>query len=612
MRSTLKFFFRHYVFWFVVFIFFRILFTASLYPFHHDVSFHDLAFTLFAGFRLDISTASYFAFVPFVFAIIAAFTDNSRIFSFLRFYYLLLILAVILLSIANILVYRSWGTLLNSRGLAFAAQPKEMLASVTTMQLFFYLGIIGLLFILIKKLYMNYVHAAFLEITGTLPRKLIMLVLLFPILGIGLRGGLQLIPVNESAAVFSSNRDLNQAAINNIWYLVHNLRQSKRDSGNPYVWMKNSEAAGLIDNLFLKDNRVHTKFLNGGSKPNIVILLLESWTADIIEPMGGEKNVTPQFTRLCKEGLLFTSVYSSGFRTDQALVSVLSGFPAQPNRSIIRFPDKSPKLPSVAERLVENGYHTSFYYGGEIEFSNMNSYLLSSGFSRTISEDDFSEDMRNSKWGAHDQYVLEKQGRELGSEIQPFLSVLLTLSTHEPFEVPVETPFNDNDDADKFRKSAWYTDKCLGEYFDSIRNKSWCQNTVFILMADHGHMLPRKRDYLDPAIRRIPVLVWSPLLMPEYKGTSNPVLGNQNDIAATLLAELGLDHRDFHWSNDLLNPKRNNFAYLNQDAAITWLTDKDTCVVPLEPGVENVRKNGSSCNNAKAYLQHLYGTFLAY
>lgn len=193
--------------------------------------------------------------------------------------------------------------------------------------------------------------------------------------------------------------------------------------------------------------------------------MLESWTADIIEPMGGLSGVSPFFSELCKDGLLFTGVYSSGFRTDQAMVSVISGFPAQPNKSIIRFPDKTQKLPALSRTFRDAGYHTSFFYGGELGFANMKSYLLSSGFEHITGKDFFPDNAMNSKWGAHDGIVLQHQLKVLDTVAEPFFSVLLTLSTHEPFEVPVQTPYNGSSEAELFKKAAWYTDACLKTFF---------------------------------------------------------------------------------------------------------------------------------------------------
>ena len=242
----------------------------------------------------------------------------------------------------------------------------------------------------------------------------------------------------------------------------------------------------------------------------------------------------------------------------------------------------------------------------------MNNYLIASGFDKTISIDDFDSDKRNSKWGVHDEFILSRHISDLRKEKEPFFSTLLTLSTHEPFEVPIATPYTGSSDPELFKKAAWYTDYCLAKYFEQVRQSSWYNNTIFILMADHGHHLPLKREYVDPAARKIPVLIWSPLLKPELKGTVNNTIGNQNDVAATLLAELQIPHAQFEWSNDLLNPDRKNFAYLSLDVAITWLNGKKSIIVPLEGGIKQNAAEIADQDTAKAYLQHLYTTFLAY
>ncbi len=611
MKTTLVAFVKHYIFWFLVFILFRVIFLFSAVG-SNTIFPSELIQSLVAGYKLDWSTASYFAILPWLFTLVLIGGADKFVLNSLRIYYGLLILIVIVLSLSNIIIYKYWGTLLNSRGLAYVAQPREMLASVTTLQLVFIIAIVILAFAGIKKFYNRFLHVAYEKINGTVLQRSVAAVMLLPLLMIGIRGGLQLIPVNESAATFSAHRVLNQAAINNIWYLGHNVMQSGLKQENPYQWMTDQEAQDLVEKLITNDSAGTKKIFDLKKPPNVVLILLESWTADVIEPLGGIKGVTPGFSKLAKEGLLFTNIYSSGFRTDQALVSVLSGFPSQPNNSIIRFPDKTTKLPSITTDLKKQGYATSFYYGGELGFANMNSYLVASGFEKIVSINDFESNQYNSKWGAHDQYVFDKQFHDLNKKKQPFFSTLLTLSTHEPFEVPVQTPFTDSSEPELFKKSAWYTDQCLTAYFEKVKKTKWFENTIFILVADHGHRLPMKRDYFDPLLRKIPLLVWSPLLKPEFAGAANDALGAQHDLAATLLNSLEIPAGNYEWSNNLLDSNRVSFAYLSLDMAVTWLEDTTFTIIPLEAGLPGYNADLPAQKPGKAYLQHLYTTFLSY
>jgi phosphoglycerol transferase MdoB-like AlkP superfamily enzyme len=240
----------------------------------------------------------------------------------------------------------------------------------------------------------------------------------------------------------------------------------------------------------------------------------------------------------------------------------------------------------------------------------MKTYLLSGGFNQLTGKDDFPSDAMNSKWGAHDGVVLSRQTAELDTVSEPFFSVLLTLSTHEPFEVPVTTPFNGAGEPELFKKAAWYTDLSLREYFTSIQSKKWFDNTIFVLVADHGHRLPLDRAYEDPKIRRIPLLIWSPLLADSLKGKTIEATGTQHDIPATLLQQLGIGHTQYYWSNDLLQTPRNNYAYQSLDESMIWITPGDTLVLPLD-GKGQSDQDGNE-RDARAFLQTLYRQFISF
>ncbi len=611
MRNTISFFLRHYLFWLLFFIAFKAAFLMMLLPFDNSIPVSEILTSLAAGYRLDLSVASYLVVIPVLLYLLKIAGNHSFFIKGLHIYYALIIPAALIICVANMIVYQYWGTLINNRAVSFLANPKEMLASASNIML---LGVtIGLttFSVLLYRIFRKGVIHVANKIEDSVVSGIISMALLVPVVVIALRGGLQLIPVNESAAVYSLHPKLNQAAINPVWYLGHNLRQSGLTEKNPYHFTDSVSAQKITAELLHKSLNDTTAFFNFSHKPNVIIILLESWTADIIEPLGGIKGVTPNFNRLASNGILFSSIYSSGFRTDQALVSVLSGFPSQPKNSIIRFPAKVASLPSLGATLKNYGYTNSFYYGGETGFANMNSYLINSGFHKIISIDDFPSGQRNSKWGVHDGYLFEKHLKDMAESTRPFFSTLLTLSTHEPFEVPIATPFNLQSEPELFKKSAWYTDKCLGDYFEAASKSAWFQNTVFIIMADHGHRLPLNRDYFDPASRRIPLLIYSAALRNEFRGKQIQTLANQHDVAPTLLNQLQIPDTAFKWSVSITDPERNSFVYLSLDMAITWKNERETVIIPFEPGYEIFEGEQTCRDTARAYLQHLYSTFIA-
>lgn len=506
-------------------------------------------------------------------------------------------------------LYRSWGTLINRRALTFLADPVEMLASLTTSMLISSLFAVGLLSLFLIKILQS------INIAGSYPEKknsikIISIIVCIGALILGIRGGWQLIPINESNATFSTKTLLNDAAINPLWHLMNNISKSKLTDKNPYEEMSPANAAEIRKALYISQNCGQN--LLKSNRPNIVLLLLESYTSDLIEDFGGEKNTAPFLSSLCDSSLIFTNIYSSGRRTDQALPSIFGGFPAQPNYSVMRFTEKAASLPSLSKQLANEGYHLSFYYGGETGFSNMGAYLHSNGFEKIISKDDFPSENMNSKWGAHDEFVLAKQIQDLSKEKEPFFSALLTLTSHEPFEIPHGSYFPTDNEPNRFRNAARYTDESLKQYFEKVKTQSWFNNTIFILVADHGHILPNQRDYFDVLSHKIPLILYGPALKEEYIGKKINSTGGQNDLATTLLKQLNLPHHEFQWSFDLTDTCMHRFAYVDLDESLGWINDSGSFTYHHHQKPKRIYNitDSSEFIKAIAYRQELYRTFL--
>ncbi len=614
MVKALQFFIRYVLFWLFYFAFFRSVFYVLDYSSEHvSNKLIQYPLVLFHSVRLDFSTIGYVSVIPLILFFLNGFVYHKvwkKIVGVLTVI-LLGLFSVILIS--NIFLYQSWGTLLNSRALGFISDPAEIIASLTTIELVASLFSIVALVIVFKKIFNKMVQPYFINPASSILTKIATDILFVFFTALMMRGGWQQIPINESAAYFSNDVRLNHIATNPVWFLGHNIKQAQDTDENTYKFFSDKEATALVEKLFHKNNLKDTINILKVTRPNVVFIIVESYTADLIRSLGGDQTTAPNFEKLFRDGLLFTNIYSSGFRTDQAFVSVLSGFPAQPDKSIIRYPEKTRFLPSLPAVMEKQGYTTSFYYGGELGFSNLYSYLVNCGFDKIIGKNDFQSSQFNSKWGAHDEYVLNRQLNDLSTMKQPFFSVLMTLTSHEPYESPIATPFTGSDPPSKFRSVAWYTDKCLGEYFDEAKQQSWYANTLYIIVADHGHLLPKERTFTDPAVRHIPLLITGGALKDEYRNKKVSVTGNQNDIASTFLNQMELPDSTFVWSNDLLNSQRKNFAYLCMDDYIGWVTDKG-------PVLYNVRENKVSLqkrcecpfdvNTTKAYLQKLYRDFL--
>ncbi|MGR6088749.1 MAG: LTA synthase family protein [Arcticibacter sp.] len=609
MLKQLRFAFAHFLFWLIVFAVFRVfmlILTARAADFNLFQG--DTLGVFWQGIRLDLSTASYLFVLPLLLLPFVGSALHNHVLKVTKGYYSIILAITTILLSANLAIFHFWGTLLNVRALEFVVYPKEMLASVSNLQIALISGFIFAVWWALSRIRRRILDGALSALPSNSIHAIWGFLLLLPISFTCIRGGWNLIPINEASAAYSSNNKLNNIALNPIWFLGNNILKSGFSNGNPYEMLTDAKAKQVTDELLENPVALSPDSLLNNPKCNVVLIMLESWTADVIEPLGGIKGVTPFFSLLANDGLLFTQTYSSGFRTDQGLTSILSGFPSIPNKSIIKFIDKTQQLPSLGRIFADAGYQSRFYYGGELGFANMNNFLLQSGFNERTEVNEFQESQRNSKWGAHDEYLFERLLSDHAEQENPFFSVVLTLSTHEPFETPRPTPFGMKSEADRFKGAAWYTDQSLKQFFDVAASRSWYKNTLFILVADHGHRLPLNRDYFEPASRRIPVLFYGEPLNQAFRGKTIDRVSSQHDLATTLMWMTQRGESKFKWSRNMFGDPANGFAYLNQDQAITWITSTDTTRIQLHQDAPS--PNNTRTQQAWAYLQNLYRTFL--
>jgi phosphoglycerol transferase MdoB-like AlkP superfamily enzyme len=330
---------------------------------------------------------------------------------------------------------------------------------------------------------------------------------------------------------------------------------------------------------------------------------LESFGAVIAEPLDGKKGVAPNLTEFCEEGILFDHFYSNSFRTDRGLVSVLSGYPAQAAASIMKYPQKTQTLPAIPKTLGRNGYSRELFYGGDIDFTNMRSYFFGCCEMEQITSDvDFPLKDRMTKWGAPDHVVIDAFAERLQNPHlpQPFFKMALTLSSHEPFEVP----FHKFDDP--FLNSIAYTDSCLGDFVEKFKKTPYWNNTLIILVPDHGPGYPRNIEIFNPKRYRIP-MIWLGGAV-KQPAVIHPV-GSQMDLAATLLSQLNMKHDDFIFSKNMLNPASPHFAFYNFVNGFGWVDSTGNVVYDHDAGkvtVCNSPDADSLIVKGKAYSQYLY------
>lgn len=620
MLKSLFVFTRFFLFWILFFFLERLLFLVYFSDRLTNIGFGEIAITFLFALRLDASMIAYLSVIPLIVYLVLLFLPRCKFPENIGKYYVLFFVFIFsIISIFNLNLYREWGSKINYRALDLAFNStKEAIASGSSSPILLSLSVLfGISFasVFLAKKTIDFEIKDHLEpLWKKAGTALMMLVLLF----LAIRGGWQLSPINQSMAYFSNETVLNHAAVNTEWNLIHDILNNKYGKDNPYKYYPEEEAKKIVAELYAKPNGKNVKALNF-ERPNVVIIIMESFTAELVGSLGGEKGVTPNFDKLSTDGILFENIYAAAGRTDKGVMATLSAFPSQAIRSIMKQNSKQEKLPGIAQEFKLNAYATSFYYGGESEFFNMKSYVLSHGYQTLIDNYSFDKKDMNSKWGAYDEKVFSKQLADMDQVKQPFFSTILTLTNHEPFDLPVEKRFKGEQIEDKFRSTSFYADSCLGAYLSSAKKKPWYKNTLFVVVADHSHRLPANLTEFDPKRYRIPLLFFGDVIKTEFKGTRINKFGSQTDLAASLLNQLNMPSNRYSWSKDLFNPETPGFAFFNWDNGFGFAT-KDQIIsfdnvgknIIMRKNIANPKIDKNLVRYGKAHMQEVFQQYLDY
>lgn len=560
MFSHTWFIIRYWILWIIFFELARIAFLLKNFNETKALGFTGIQ-TLRFGLRMDMSMAAYIT-IPVALLVLLSVFFNFFTKAFIyKLYSGIILFFILLIVIIDMSAFKAWGFRLDASPLKYLKSPKEAWASVFHFPIFWgtVLFIFGFMLILwaVNKFISKGIKFIYPPVNKIL--SFIFVLLLMGLFIIPLRGGIQLAPINQSTVYFSQSNFANLAAINAPWNFMFSLNHNTESGVNPYQYIKQNEATSIINNLFLAENKNQLFIdLKKHPSPNIILIVWESLTSKAIGLKKNGQPIIPGFDSIKKEGIYFSNIYSSGDRTDKGIVAVLSGYPSQPTTSIIKIPAKASRLPMISNVFSQKGYNTSFYYGGELEFANIKAYLLHGSFNKLVSVNDFEEKDKNSKWGAHDGVVMKRILSDLGKTPSPFFSTWLTLSSHEPFETPVSSVLQGDDDESLFLNSLHYTDSVLFEFIQQCKKQTWWDNTIILIVADHGHRLPPTGKKVDDF--QIPLLL--------VGGAINSVkeinkIGSQTDLPAILLSQLGHDKSAFTWSRNILDSSVKPLGYFS-------------------------------------------------
>lgn len=619
MFKSLIFFARFFIFWLLFFAIDKFIFLFIFHKKLRNIPLTEKIASFYHALRLDLSMTAYIAIVPLFVFIYWYLTKKPTVnIKWVSIYNKILVVIFSILSVINFNIYREWGSKVNVRALSFAIDtPNEAFASSASSPILLSISVLVILVgigfylnFLINKKQINFIKTPVLI-------KIITAIILLGINFLLIRGGIGVAPNNQSMAYFSKHEILNHASLNTEWNLISSILASKKTTKNPYVYFDQAIAEKEVAELYKVEKDTTISILKT-DRPNIVIFLLESFTADLTKTLGKEDGITPHFDSLINKGLLFSNIYAAGNRTDKGLVGTLTGFPTLGTGSIVKWPEKMQKIPAISQKLFNAGYQTSFFYGGESEFDNYKAFILGHSYQKLVDKNSFDKKDMNSKWGAYDGLVFNKQLEELNQAKQPFFSTILSLTNHEPFEVPGKAKFGTKDNIAKFKSTAFYTDSCINAYLNDVKKQSWYKNTLFVFIADHGHLLPKNNaEVFQPQRYHIPLLFYGDVIKDEFKGKKLDHVGSQQDLAATLLAQLKIPHQDFLWSKNLLNPYSKHFAFFTWDNGLGFINDDH--YITFDNTGKNIlynnkpqekEKTNANLKTGQSYLQAVYQQFI--
>ena len=540
MRQRLGYLIKYYLLTVVIFIAAKVGFMLMSGG-EHPFTMGDLFDVIWHGLSLDLSTALYVFALPFLCLIVSIWYPHDKFFRWiLRPYSALIAIAFALAFVADTSLYEFWGFKLDASCLQYLETPTEAMASVS-------IGYM-VLRILVIILLATFFTWAYWHINLKLPiihHRILATIaglITIPLIVIGIRGGLDESTTNIGQVYYSQNQFLNHSAVNPVFSFMASMEKTANYVPD-YSFMAESECAQLMEGFYFTDSTEPDTLLKT-QRPNVIVILLESCGGIFTEDIGKRSDIMPHLNRLTKEGVYFANFYANSYRTDRGTLCTWSGFPSFPRSSVMKMPEKTRLLPGIAQSLRKEGYHTTYLYGGDINFTNMRSYLVTIGFEQLHWMKDYSrEEQKSAEWGVRDDITFATLGNMVKQAQEPFLIGYSTLSSHEPWDVP--THRLDDEVLNAFN----YLDECIGNFIDDMKKSPQWDHLLVIMLPDHGFSylgVGEEHELHD----HVPML-WLGGAIKSPRRIEQ--LCNQTDLPATLLGQLGIAHDEYYFSLDVMS-----------------------------------------------------------
>lgn len=292
---------------------------------------------------------------------------------------------------------------------------------------------------------------------------------------------------------------------------------------------------------------------------NIVLIIMESFSAEFVGALGRDHGITPEFDKLAQQGLLFDRFFSNGTHTHQGMFASVACFPNLPGHEyLMQQPEGQERFSGLPTLLKQLGFNDVYVYNGDFAWDNQEGFFRNQGMSRFIGRDDFVDPVfTDATWGVSDQDMFDRALQELDRldrADRPFFAVLQTLSNHTPYALPEKLPVaavSGFGRLDEHLTAQRYSDWALGRFFAAAATAPWYADTLFAIVGDHGYSLDRQLTDIDLLRFHVPLLLLGPGIQETYGARSHTV-GTQTDIVPTMVSLLGRPFVHQCWGRDLL------------------------------------------------------------
>jgi phosphoglycerol transferase MdoB-like AlkP superfamily enzyme len=397
--------------------------------------------------------------------------------------------------------------------------------------------------------------------------KIINLAVLILLAVIFIRGGFQLKPMRPADAFLDDNSVSGYLVLNTPYNIIQSAAQ---DDINSFSFMTDDKAEEITRKMFAGSNEefIDSNYVflrkHAGNKPeknyNVVVIIMESWSALYSGSITGKKTYTPFFDSIAAKGMLYTNFFANGFRSVEALPSIFVSIPSVFNSPIISSSSEINKFRGIGSILKEEGYFTTFHHGAVTGSMGFNGFTKISGFDKYYGMEDYPDPDGNDNdgvWGIYDEPFFLKTANDISGFNEPFCSVIFSLSSHDPFKIPAERidMMKEYSSESENEQSVRYSDHSLRKFFEKAAAEPWFKNTIFLITSDHTYYVSRFDFYSQ---YHIPMLIYSP---GKIDAGRNIQVASHADILPTIIDLLGLETNHSSMGRSLLSNLPGRYAF---------------------------------------------------